>query len=54
LPVRKPAPLQVHALDTNHRQSLTSSYPPELLLGLIVYGYATGVFSRRKLTPTGC
>jgi len=25
------------------------SYHPELLLGLIVYGYATGVFSSRKL-----
>jgi hypothetical protein len=26
-----------------------ASYHPELLLGLIVYGYATGVFSSRKL-----
>jgi transposase len=26
-----------------------SSYHPRLLLGLIVYGYATGVFSSRKL-----
>ncbi len=24
-------------------------YAPELLLGLIVYGYATGVFSSRKI-----
>jgi hypothetical protein len=26
-----------------------ASYHPELLLGPIVYGYATGVFSSRKL-----
>src|SRR5260370_32164338 len=27
----------------------SASYHPTLLLGLLVYGYATGVFSRRKL-----
>jgi transposase len=29
--------------------ALTRSYHPEVLLGLLVYGYATGVFSSRKL-----
>jgi len=27
----------------------SASYHPVLLLGLLVYGYATGVFSSRKL-----
>jgi transposase len=27
----------------------SASYHPALLLGLLVYGYATGVFSSRKL-----
>ena len=27
----------------------SGSYPPSLLLGILVYGYATGVFSSRKL-----
>ena len=33
----------------SYRGSGEASYHPELLLGLIVYGYATGVFSSRKL-----
>jgi transposase len=31
------------------RGSGSASYPPSLLLGILVYGYATGVFSSRKL-----
>src|SRR3981189_3659058 len=26
-----------------------AAHPPEVLLGLLVYGYATGVFSSRKI-----
>jgi transposase len=29
--------------------SIYAAYAPELLLGLLVYGYATGIFSSRKL-----
>jgi transposase len=32
-----------------YRGSGSASYPPSLLLGILVYGYATGVFSSRKL-----
>jgi hypothetical protein len=33
----------------SYRGSGSASYPPSLLLGILVYGYATGVFSSRKL-----
>ncbi len=33
----------------SYRGSGEASYPPVILLGLIIYGYATGVFSSRKL-----
>ena len=33
----------------SYRGSGSASYPPSLLLGTLVYGYATGVFSSRKL-----
>jgi hypothetical protein len=33
----------------SYRNSGSASYPPSLLLGILVYGYATGVFSSRKL-----
>ena len=33
----------------SYRGSGEASYHPQLLLGLIIYGYATGVFSSRKL-----
>jgi hypothetical protein len=33
----------------SYRGSGSASYHPSLLLGLLVYGYATGVFSSRKL-----
>lgn len=41
--------LDVRAMTGSYRGSGEASYHPELLLGLIIYGYATGVFSRRKL-----
>ena len=33
----------------SYRGSGSASYHPRLLLGVLVYGYATGVFSSRKL-----
>jgi transposase len=33
----------------SYRGSGSASYHPKVLLGLLVYGYATGVFSSRKL-----
>jgi transposase len=41
--------LDLRAMSGNYRGSGSASYHPALLLGLLVYGYATGVFSSRKL-----
>jgi transposase len=41
--------LDLRAMTGSYRGSGEASYPPYLLLGLIIYGYATGVFSSRKL-----
>src|ERR1700687_5635707 len=41
--------LDLSALSQSYRGSGSASYHPALLLGLLVYGYATGVFSSRKL-----
>ena len=41
--------LDLGALSKSYRGSGSASYHPALLLGLLVYGYATGVFSSRKL-----
>src|SRR6202045_2590099 len=41
--------LDVRAMTGSYRGSGEASYHPRLLLGLIIYGYATGVFSSRKL-----
>ncbi len=41
--------LDLRAMTRSYRGSGEASYHPELLLGIIVYGYATGVFSSRKL-----
>ena len=41
--------LDLRALTGSYRGSGEASYHPQLLLGLIIYGYATGVFSSRKL-----
>jgi len=43
------AGLDLRAMSGSYRGSGEASYHPELLLGLIMYGYATGVFSSRKL-----
>ena len=41
--------LDLRAMTGSYRGSGEASYHPQLLLGLIIYGYATGVFSSRKL-----
>ena len=41
--------LDVSAMSGAYRGSGSASYHPRLLLGILVYGYATGVFSSRKL-----
>jgi transposase len=41
--------LDLGAMTGDYRGSGEASYHPSVLLGLLVYGYATGVFSSRKL-----
>jgi transposase len=41
--------LDLSAMERAYRGSGSASYHPALLLGLLVYGYATGVFSSRKI-----
>ena len=41
--------LDLSAMSRSYRGTGSASYHPALLLGLLVYGYATGVFSSRKL-----
>src|SRR6202163_332768 len=41
--------LDLRAMAGSYRGSGSASYHPALLLGIVVYGYATGVFSSRKL-----
>src|SRR3978361_192395 len=41
--------LDLRSMSGSYRGSGGAAYPPQLLLGLIIYGYATGVFSSRKL-----
>ncbi len=41
--------LELRAMTGSYRGSGEASYHPRLLLGLIIYGYATGVFSSRNL-----
>jgi transposase len=41
--------LDLRAMTGGYRGSGEASYHPQLLLGLIIYGYATGVFSSRNL-----
>lgn len=43
------AGLDLRVMISSYRGSGEASYHPELLLGLLIYGYATGVFSSRKL-----
>ena len=41
--------LDTSAMSGAYRGSGSASYHPQLLLGILIYGYATGVFSSRKL-----
>ena len=41
--------LDLRAMSGSYRGCGSASYHPRMLLGLLVYGYATGVFSSRKL-----
>lgn len=41
--------LDVSAMTRVYRGAGSASYHPSMLLGLMVYGYATGVFSSRKI-----
>ena len=43
------AGLDLRAMLGSYRGSGEASYHPTVLLGILVYGYATGVFSSRKL-----
>src|SRR5712664_3606533 len=41
--------LDLSAMSRSYRGTGSASYHPSVLLGVLVYGYATGVFSSRKL-----
>ena len=41
--------LDLRAMTGSYRGSGEASYHPAILLGILIYGYATGVFSSRKL-----
>src|SRR3990172_8299108 len=41
--------LDLQAIYAGYGEQGGAAYAPELLLGLLIYGYATGVFSSRKL-----
>ena len=43
------AGLDLRAMTGSYRGSGEASYHPSLLLGILIYGYATAVFSSRKL-----
>ena len=43
------AGLDLRAMTGSYRGSGEAPYHPSLLLGVLVYGYATGVVSSRKL-----
>ena len=43
------AQLDTSAMLKSYRGSGSASYHPTMLLGLLVYGYATGAFSSRKI-----
>lgn len=46
------AVIDVSAAPVNERGTGSEQYPPGLLLGLLVYSYATGVFSSRQIERT--
>jgi transposase len=41
--------LDLSAMSKTYRGSGSASYHPKVLFGVLMYGYATGVFSSRKL-----
>ena len=41
--------LDLTAMNRSYRGSGSASYHPAMLLSMLIYGYATGVFSSRKL-----
>ena len=41
--------LDLRAMSGSYRGSGSASYHPRMLLGILIYGYATGIFSSRKL-----
>src|ERR1700675_3636826 len=41
--------LDLRAMSGSYRGSGSAFYHPRMLLGILIYGYATGVFSSRKL-----
>jgi len=41
--------MDLRAMSGRYRGSGSASYHPRMLLGVLVYGYATGIFSSRKL-----
>src|ERR1035437_2329645 len=41
--------LDLRSMSGSYRGSGSASYHPSVLLGIMVYGYATGIFSSRKL-----
>ena len=43
--------LDLRAMIGSYRGSGEAAYHPSILLGLLVYGYATGVFSRWDFLP---
>ena len=43
------AELELRAFKVNDRGTGSAQYPPSMLLALLLYGYATGVFSSRRI-----
>src|SRR5450830_1677203 len=41
--------MDLRAMSGSYRGSGSASYHPRMLLGILIYGYATGIFSSRKL-----
>jgi transposase len=48
------ATLDLRSMTRSYRGSGEASYHPQLLLGIMVYGYATGVFSCRRSRRCSC
>ena len=46
--------LDLSAAHVNHSGSGDEQYPPPMLLGLLLHGYATGTFSSRRIEKNTC